>query len=279
MSDGTADKKKGSLTIVGTGIQAIGHLTFEAKANIQHADAVFYLVAEPIAERYLLDINPAAKSLFHLYARGKERMTSYREMVSTILRPVRMGLHVCAAFYGHPGVFVFPSHEAIRQAREEGHSAEMLPGISAEDCLFSDLGVEPGIPGCQSFEATDFLICKRRHDPRSSLILWQIGVIGLLSWWEEDFDYRAGLSVLTDILLQSYPREHMVVVYEASHLPGGEARRDAISLKDLPGTEVTPISTLYIPPFETAVLDEIMLSRLGINKEAIPRIERKLRLE
>jgi hypothetical protein len=33
----------------------------------------------------------------------------------------------------------------------------MLPGISAEDCLFADLGIDPGIYGCQSYEATDFL--------------------------------------------------------------------------------------------------------------------------
>jgi hypothetical protein len=103
-------------------------------------------------------------------------------------------------------------------------------------------------------------------------------VIGLLSWWEDGFDYRAGLNVLTDVLLQAYPPEHVVVVYEASHLPGGEPRRDAISLKELPTTEVTPVSTLYIPPCETAPLDESMLLRLGISKGAIPKMERRIRL-
>jgi len=34
----------------------------------------------------------------------------------------------------------------------------MLPGISAEDCLFADIGVDPGIYGCQSFEATDLFV-------------------------------------------------------------------------------------------------------------------------
>src|SRR2546429_6584747 len=45
-----------------------------------------------------------------------------------------------------------------RQAREEGFEAEMLPAVSAEDCLFADLGVDPGDEGCQSFEATSFLL-------------------------------------------------------------------------------------------------------------------------
>jgi precorrin-2 methylase len=56
---------------------------------------------------------------------------------------VREGLNVCAAFYGHPGVFVYASHQSIRLARAEGFEAQMLPGISAEDCVFADLGIDP----------------------------------------------------------------------------------------------------------------------------------------
>jgi hypothetical protein len=65
---------------------------------------------------------------------------------------------------------VDPAHESIRRARMEGISACMLPGISAEDCLFAELGIEPSENGCQSFEATDFLVYKRKFDNRSSLI-------------------------------------------------------------------------------------------------------------
>jgi len=31
----------------------------------------------------------------------------------------------------------------------------MLPGISAEDCLVADLGIDPASSGCQSYEAND----------------------------------------------------------------------------------------------------------------------------
>ena len=64
-------------------------------------------------------------------------------MAEAILEPVRAGKRVCAAFYGHPGVFVLPSHDAISRARAEGFEATMLPGVSAEDCLVADLGVDP----------------------------------------------------------------------------------------------------------------------------------------
>jgi Tetrapyrrole (Corrin/Porphyrin) Methylases len=273
-ADGEAAEGKGSLSVVGTGIQALSHLTTQARANIIHADRVLYLVTDSVTERYLQDLNSRAESLHPLYASGKERMASYEEMVERILDPVREGRNVCAAFYGHPGVFVFPSHEAIRRARSEGYFAEMVPAISAEDCLFADLGVEPAIPGCQSFEATDFLICARKFDPTSSLVLWQIGVIGHLTFEGEGYEYQPGLEILTEYLLQTYPPEHVVVVYEAAHLPTDEPRRDPVVLADLASTPVTPVSTLYVPPREQARLDEDMLARLGISKESLPRVER-----
>jgi uncharacterized protein YabN with tetrapyrrole methylase and pyrophosphatase domain len=272
-SSGTQEKKKGSLTVVGTGIQAIGHLTAQARANIASADVLFYLVTDPVAEHYIKGLNPCAHSLFPLYGKGKERMKTYEEMVETILRGVRDGNRVCAAFYGHPGVFVYPSHVVVRRALSEGYEAEMLPAVSAEDCLFADLNVDPGIPGCQSFEASDFLVFRRRFDQKSSLILWQIGVIGLITWWEEGFNSRPGLEALRERLMQTYPPEHKVVIYEAAHLPTLKPRRDAIQLRDLASAEVSPISTLYVPPYGLDDMDTEMLMRLGIDPSIVPRRE------
>ena len=67
----------------------------------------------------------------------------YARIVGDILDAVRGGASVCAAFYGHPGIFVTPSHDAVRRARAEGYPARMLPAVSAVDCLFADLGVDP----------------------------------------------------------------------------------------------------------------------------------------
>ena len=82
-----------------------------------------------------------------------------------------------AAFYGHPGVFVRPSHEAIARARAEGHQARMLPAVSAEDCLFADLGVDPATHGCASFDATTFLARPRPVDSSAGLVLWQVAAV------------------------------------------------------------------------------------------------------
>lgn len=54
----------------------------------------------------------------------------------------------------------------------------MLPSISSEDCLFADLSVDPAVGGCQSYEATDFMLNGLIIGPSSQLVLWQIGVLG-----------------------------------------------------------------------------------------------------
>ena len=146
---------------------------------IANADVVLTLVTEPVMHATVERLNPETRSLQEHYVLGREpRPTAYEAMVEEILAHVRRGLDVCAAFYGHPGVFVAPSHEAVRRAREEGFRARMLPGVSAEDCLFADLGVDPARFGCQSYEATDFLVHGSRVDPTATLVLWQIGTVG-----------------------------------------------------------------------------------------------------
>src|ERR1700676_3415101 len=165
--------RTGSLTVVRSGIR-LGQTTIEARSHIEQADKVLFLVADPLAWSWIADLNPTAESLHVFYERSADRMTAYIGMVEHILSRVRQGVKVCGAFYGHPGVFAFPTHEAIRRARADGIEARMLPGVSAEDCLFADLGIDPAPTGCQSFEATDFLVYNRHIDPTAALVLWQL---------------------------------------------------------------------------------------------------------
>jgi hypothetical protein len=96
-----------------------------------------------------------------------------------MLRAVRLGHSVVGVFYGHPGVFVSPSHMAIEKARSEGYQARMLPGISAEDYLFADVGFDPNTYGCMSWEATSLLLRNKSLDPSVSNIVWQVGAVGV----------------------------------------------------------------------------------------------------
>ena len=260
--------KQGSLTVVGTGIQFAGQMTIEARAHITQAEKVLFLVSDPITADWIKDINPTAESLYPCYQLGESRMIAYEGMIERILCEVRKGLRVCAAFYGHPGVFVYPSHEAIKQARLEGYSAKMLPGISAEDCLFADLGVDPARTGCQSFEATDFLIHKRKFDTGCALILWQIGCIGDPTFSLKPYGTR-GLYVLTEYLCQYYDATHPAIVYEAAEYPIFDPSMEHVHLAKLPEAQISPISTLYIAPQKQAPLDDEMLERLGIDLQML----------
>jgi uncharacterized protein YabN with tetrapyrrole methylase and pyrophosphatase domain len=206
---------------------------------------VLYLVPDPVAADGVAALNPRAHSLAHCYVEGEHRRQAYARMVEEILAPVRAGRRVCAAFYGHPGIFVFPSHEAIAQARNAGFEARMLPGISAEDCLFADLGVDPATAGCQSYDATRFLDVRPGVEPRAALVLWQIGVVGSADHAAEAAAPQ--LPGLVDALQQVYPADHEVVVYQASQYPGMDSLVRRVRLEAL-GAAVTPLSTLYVPP-------------------------------
>jgi uncharacterized protein YabN with tetrapyrrole methylase and pyrophosphatase domain len=188
----------------------------------------------------------------------------YRDMVERILVEVRQGLKVCVVFYGHPGVFVDPAHEAIRQARREGFKAYMLPGISALDCLFADLDLDPGRNGCQIFEATDFLIRRRRFDPCSALVLWQIAMIDNYGFYQKGKQAR-GLAILVEELERDYGANHQVIIYEAAVYPVCEPVIHSIPLYKLPEIPVSETATLFVPPNMTAPLDDEMLARLDLS--------------
>lgn len=263
--------KKGALTVVGTGIQSPGQLTLEAENHIANADKVFYLVPDPFASRYVKQLNSTAEDLYHYYVSGQPRIITYTNMVDRILEEVRQDKNVCAAFYGHPGVFAYPSHKSVHIARQEGYHAEMLPGVSAEDCIVSDLGLDPSI-GCHSYEATSFLIRPVPVVPSCMLILWQIGVIGDLRYTPKQTDKSPSMEILAERLAQFYSEDHEVIVYEASFSPAWGPRADAMPLKDLANAPVNGISTLVIPPAAPSPVDQIMVDRLGIDREWLGKV-------
>ncbi|MEM9292004.1 MAG: SAM-dependent methyltransferase [Acidobacteriota bacterium] len=261
----------GSLTVVGTGICAVSQTTFEARAHMEQCDKLYYLVADDLTETWIRSLHPTAESLYGLYSEGQLRINTYHAMAQTLVDAALEGKAVCAAFYGHPGVFVHPSHEAIELAREAGLSAKMLPGISAEDCLFADLGIDPGQLGCQSFEATDFLVYDRRYDPRCHLVLWQVGVIGDLTF-EKPEDYRnLGLPILVETLLQEYPADHEVTLYTASQYVVCDPVLERIPLGELASLDPTTIVTLYVPPLDTGPPNRDMVDRLRLPEQLRPQ--------
>lgn len=272
---GSTLESPGSLVCVGLGMLLCAHLGPRARNAITRADVVFVAVSDPIVELWVQQLHPDVRSLQPCYAEGKSRHQTYREMVKAMLAEVRAGRRVCGAFYGHPGVFAKAPHDAIAQARAEGFAAHMEPGVSAEDCLYADLGIDPGRVGCQHYEASQLLFYRRVLDPSAYLVLWQVGIAG-------DRTYRrfatspAHRQLLVDRLLETYPADHAVTVYEAATLPITAPRMETIALRDLAATPLHMHSTLVVPPCMALQRDEAMLARIAALEAAATESEPRI---
>lgn len=262
--------KKGSLVIVGTGISVAGQMTLAAKSYIENADIVFMGIMNKVGEHAVQSLNPHCISLDDLYQQGKSRALTYAQMTDRIVQAVVEGKRVCVAFYGHPGVFVTPSHEAIIRVRELGLDAVMLPGISAEDCLIADLGIDPSRFGCQSYEATQFLFRDYRIDPYMTQIIWQIGLAGEATLSVLDSTHsQPGLALLAEILSEHYPIDHELIIYEAATLPICEPKIEKIKLCELQHAKPTLISTLVVPSLGIPRYRQDRLAKLGLTEQQV----------
>jgi hypothetical protein len=114
----------------------------------------------------------------------------------------------------------------------------------------------------QSYEASDFLLHLREPDPAALVVLWQIGVVGELSYVEEA-DVQ-GLAVLVEYLEDFYPSEHEVIIYEASPYVVSEPKVIRVPLQAVTETDIPPISTMVVPPAVRRPQDAAMAERLGV---------------
>ena len=246
-SPATNDTRRGSLACVGMGMTLGSHLTPLARSHIEQADVVFAGLSDGIVELWLQRMHPDVRSLQPYYREGKSRLQTYREWVELMMAEVRAGKRVCGVFYGHPGIFAWSPHKAIEAARAEGYPAHMEPGVSAEDCLYADLGIDPGRFGCQHFEASQLLFYERRIDPTGYLVLWQVALVGdrSLGRFATGPAYR---QLLVDLLVQDYPPEHEVIIYRAATLPIEDPGIRRVALRDLPHVPMSAEETLVLPP-------------------------------
>ncbi len=253
----------GQLVCVGTGMTLGAQLTPLARAHIEQADVVFSLMSDALVELWIEEMHADVRSLQPYYSEGMSRLITYRNMVEAMMVEVRKGKKVCGAFYGHPGVFALVPHKAIATARAEGFAAHMEPGVSAEDCLYADLGIDPGKFGCIHYEASQYMFYKRQIDPSAYLILWQIGIAGdqSLARFSTSGEYR---EVLIEMLLEHYPIDHQIILYRAKTTALHTVRMDQLKLSDLAKAEVSLQDTLVIPPSKALERNQPLLDRLKL---------------
>ncbi|OAX32463.1 hypothetical protein K503DRAFT_870137 [Rhizopogon vinicolor AM-OR11-026] len=180
-----------------------------------------------------------------------------------MLKAVRAGHDVLGVFYGHPGIFVSPSHRAIAVAREEGYRARMLPGISAGDYLFADLEFDPSLHGCNTYEATELLLRDKPLDRSIHNIMWQVGSVGVI---DMEFE-KSKFHLLVDRLEKDFGPDHKVVHYIGAVLPQSTTTMDTFTISDLRKEDIAKqfgtVSTLYIPPRDESLVNPNMAEAFG----------------
>ena len=255
--------KLGSLVIVGSGIMSISHLTVEAQAAVRQSDIVLYCVTDPCTEYWIRSNGKEFKNLSLLYDTHKPRAQTYLEMETVILDYVRNGFDTCVLFYGHPGVFVTPTHKALTSARAEGFQARMCAAVSTIDCIVADLGINPATHGLKALGASDLLLRQRKLHCDEHLILLQVGMLGNPGA-TKDAQLGKNLILLRDYLLAVYPPGHRSIHYRAAQYAPCDPHIEAFDLSALGQIVFWPTSTLYLPPVGELAVDGEMAERMGL---------------
>lgn len=255
---------RNKLVLVGSGIKTLAHLTQEAHTYIEKADFVLYLLNEPVLEKYIKKLNPNHESLEPYYFNHTLRSDAYTEISNHILSKASEYQFLTVILYGHPTVFTSPGLTALKKAKTLGYETLILPGVSAEDCLFADLEINPGNEGCISFEATEFLLKERILDPYSHVLLWQVAMLGNLKQ-ATNYQSTKALAALLNKLLNYYSPQQELFIYEAAIYPGMNPKVEKIRLENLPTGNFSTLSTLYIPPKSRAPVDDKTLRELNLN--------------
>lgn len=262
MESAPNQNNKGSIVCVSLGMTLGAHLTPICRSHIEKADIVF-TSAHSLLEQWVQQMNTNVHSLQYLYAEGKDRRKTYHEMVEIMMTEVRKGKRVVSAFYGHTGVFAWSPHKVIEVARLEGYSAKMEAGVSAEDCLYADLGIDPGRVGSQHFEASQYMLYQRRIDPTAYLILWQVGITGdqSIKRYSTSQSHR---QILIEMLIEEgYSSEHKIALYECPSTALSEARIDWMPLSDFATADMSLITTMVIPPARKMQKNKRIINKLN----------------
>jgi tetrapyrrole methylase family protein/MazG family protein len=255
---------KSSLTIVGSGIKFISHLTTESIGYIEQADLVLYLTNEPAIKQWIMKTNPTSESLDSIYFDHDLRINSYNAITNYIIKRLKEEKNICVVLYGHPAVHAKPAIDAVKAALDSGYNAKLLPGISAEACLFADLLIDPATHGCLSYDATELLIHDRIIDNNCHLIIWQASVIGALGHGHKHNNSK-GLTLLTNYLQNYYDEHHSVTLYSAAQYPGMSPSIRDIKLYQLKQENISRLTTLYIPPLELTHYNMDILKEINKN--------------
>jgi precorrin-6B methylase 1 len=237
------------ITIVGLGMRSVDQLTREAERALIQANEVFLIDGSFGLKEYLSTKCVKVNDLCALYAEGKNRLSTYKEMAKAVVDGAIRNGPIAFGLYGHPTVFAFPPFVVKEVAESLGLTVDVIPGISSMDCIFAELMIDPANSGLQMFEATELLLTKRKLQTDIQTLIWQVGTLetGLYST-KSSSSQRYGKFL--EYMEQFYPPGHpCTAIYCSDHpaLPSTVLRFSLDRIGEF-AEQLHGGFTLYLPP-------------------------------
>lgn len=236
---------KKNLVICGAGIKSLSHHTKEFDVAVKNAEIVIYLVNEPLLEAWLNKYSKKSLCLNVLYFSCSKRSTSYELISKAVISSFDEHNNVCLVFYGHPLLLADSINMVIQKAKSCNIRTQVLPGVSAFDCLLADLKIKLN-GGCFQIDASYFIKNQIKLDILNHVILWQAGVIDIDAPPSEE--NIGNITSLQQELLKYYQRCSVLYIYEASIYPHLRPLIIKTTVDDITEFNISSIATVYLPP-------------------------------
>lgn len=259
--------ERADITIVGLGMRSLDQLTREVERALAGAKQVFLIDGSPGLQQRLQRQGTKVIDLCSFYAEGKDRLHTYREMAKAVVAGAIHDGPVAFGLYGHPTIFAFPPFVVKEVAESLGLTVDVLPGVSAMDCLFAELMIDPANGGLQMFEATELLLTQRELPVDVQTLVWQVGTLesGLYSTKPSAPERFARFLAY---LRRFFPGHHpCTAIYCSDHpaIPSTILRFPLDQIGDFSG-QLHGGFTLYLPPARIPeVLDKNLEKALSSN--------------
>lgn len=251
--------------IAGLGVLNVDQITRETERVIRRSNEVLYVDTGVATRPYLESLCPRATALFDTsYEETGHRLNAYHHMAARVLNAALDHPPVTFAMHGHPIVGAYAPFLIRDLAALLDLEVLILPGISAMDCLFAELMVDPCVVGMQMYEATDLLLRRRPLQPEVPALIWQIGCVET-TLHTMRVSKPARFERLRSHLLRFYPPRHEVsAVYSTPHpLMPSTVRRFALREICDHAHVLHSGFTLFIPPtIERPIEDHELLRQI-----------------
>lgn len=264
------------ITLVGLGILNVDHLTREAERALREANEVLYLDIGIATPAYLASLSAKVTPLYEeSYSEKGHRLKAYHHMAARVLAAALEHRPVCFAMQGHPVVGAYAPALIKRLAPLLGLEVAVQPGISALDCVFAALMLDPLVEGLQCYEATDILLRRRALQNDVPLLVWQVGALES-RLHSDKISKPERFHRFSNHLRQFYPPDHPVAAVFAAPHPLMETDVWWFPLAELAAKaeDLHAGVTLYLPPASHRPLQDRELLDLIDSEDHLRRITR-----